>query len=107
MFRVSDLRNKDIINSIDGKKLGYVKDIEFDLQEGRIQALILPGERGFFGFFSRSDDLIIDWSQIKKIGVDVIIVEMAAFLPEKTERISRMQKKQQTDIIDPDYDDWQ
>jgi len=81
MFRVSDLRNKDIINAIDGKKLGYIKDIEMDLHEGKIRALILPGNRSFLGLFGKNDDIIVDWTQIQKIGVDVILVEIHTFTP--------------------------
>ena len=79
MFRVSDLRNKDVINAIDGKKLGYIKDIDLDLHQGRIKALILPGSRSFLGLFGKNDDIVVDWTQIQKIGVDVILVEIHAF----------------------------
>lgn len=79
MFRISDLRHKDIVNSIDGKRLGYIKDIELDLNEGRIKAIILPGENRLFSFFGRNDDIIVDWQQVKKIGVDVVLVELPGF----------------------------
>ncbi|MCL2816819.1 MAG: YlmC/YmxH family sporulation protein [Clostridiales bacterium] len=81
MFRVSDLRNKDVVNALDGKKLGYIKDIDLDLHQGRIRALILPGSRSFFGLFGKNDDLVVDWTQIQKIGVDVILVEIHSFTP--------------------------
>lgn len=81
MFRVSDLRHKDIINVIDGKRIGYIKDIELDLDDGTIKNIILPGENRIFALFGKNDDLVIDWRQIKKIGADVILVEINSVTP--------------------------
>jgi len=81
MFRVSDLRHKDIINVIDGKRIGYIKDIELDLDDGTIKNIILPGENRIFSLFGKNDDLVIDWRQIKKIGADVILVEINSVTP--------------------------
>lgn len=50
MFLISELRRKDVINEIDGKKLGYVYDIEIDINAGSIDAVIIPGESRFLGF---------------------------------------------------------
>jgi|GEM_PF-296025 len=83
MFRVSDLRHKDIINVIDGKRIGYIKDIELDLDDGTIKNIVLPGESRLFNFFGKNDDLVIDWRQIKKIGADVILVEMVSVTPQR------------------------
>lgn len=79
MLRVSELRMKDIINIVDGKRLGFIKDIELNLQGGKIKSLILPGTSKFMGIFGRSDDLTVSWDQIKKVGIDVILVEVHSF----------------------------
>jgi len=79
MLKVSELRMKDIINIVDGKRLGYIKDIELNLQGGRIKSIILPGTSKFMGIFGRCDDLTVNWDQIKKVGVDVILVEVHSF----------------------------
>ena len=76
MSRFLDLRNKEIINVGDGKRLGYVCDIEFDLQSGEILSLIVPKKIGFWGIFKKNDEYIIPWEKIKKIGDDIIIVEI-------------------------------
>ena len=76
MNRYADLRDKEIINVRDGKRLGYVCDVEFDLENGTVSALIVPHKIGFLGIFRKNDEYVIPWSDIKKIGDDIIIVEI-------------------------------
>ncbi|NLC37942.1 MAG: YlmC/YmxH family sporulation protein, partial [Clostridia bacterium] len=38
MLKVSDLRMRDVINIVDGRRLGAIKDIDLDLEEGRIRS---------------------------------------------------------------------
>lgn len=85
VLRVSDLRMKDIVNIVDGKRLGMLKDIELNLQDGKIKSIILPGNGKVLGIFGRGDDVVISWEQIKKIGVDVILVEAHGFTDIKHE----------------------
>ena len=75
MIKTSELRQREVINIIDGKRLGFVADLDIDLDLGKIRAIIVPGANYFFSFFSRHDDYIIPWEHIRKIGQDVILVE--------------------------------
>ncbi|WP_429160473.1 YlmC/YmxH family sporulation protein [Desulfitispora alkaliphila] len=77
MVKISDLRQRDVINIIDGRRLGVIKDIELDVEVGKVTSIIMPGQSNFLGFFSKNEDLVIKWEQIKKIGIDVILVEVA------------------------------
>ncbi|MCL2885093.1 MAG: YlmC/YmxH family sporulation protein [Oscillospiraceae bacterium] len=77
MLRVSDLRHKDIINITDGRRLGFVRDVDVDVQSGQINAVVVPGEASFFSLFAREEDMVIPWRQIKRIGVDVILAELS------------------------------
>jgi len=80
LVKISDLRSREIINTVDGRRLGVIKDIDINLEEGRISALILPGGQGkILGFFGREEEIIIPWERIKKIGIDVILVELTGF----------------------------
>ena len=72
---VNELRAKEVINVSDGARLGYVSDVEMDLNDGRIIAIIVPGPYRLMGFLGKEDDLIIKWENIKKIGDDVIIID--------------------------------
>lgn len=76
MVKTSELWSKEVINIVDGKRLGLIEDVELDLQVGKIEAVIIPGRGGLFGFFGGSNDLIIDWKEIEKIGEDVILVNI-------------------------------
>ena len=86
MLRVSDLRHKDIINIADGRRLGFIRDVDIDVQAGQIKAVVTPAEPAFFSFFARADDTVIPWSQIKRIGVDVILVELDQSAPMRRRR---------------------
>ena len=41
---LSELRAKDVVNTLDGKRLGKVMDLEFDPCTGCVEALVVPGE---------------------------------------------------------------
>lgn len=80
MFKTSDLWSKEVINVSDGRRLGLVEDVELDLKTGKIDALVIPGRQGFLGLFGGSQDVVIHWGQIQKIGEDVILVHVEKFL---------------------------
>jgi len=74
-MRLSDIQNKDIINVLDGKKIGNIIDVRLDSSNGNVQGIILE-TKGFMNkFVSNGNETEIVWSQIKKIGEDVILVE--------------------------------
>ena len=54
--RFTDLRCKEVINICDGCRLGYVGDVECQLPEGQMTALIVPGPFRFFGLFGRGEE---------------------------------------------------
>ena len=74
---LSELRQKDVINTRDGRSLGKVMDIEFCLCDGRITAIVVPGEFRF-GHMLRGERAgdVIPWEMICKIGDDVILVDI-------------------------------
>jgi YlmC/YmxH family sporulation protein len=82
-MRISDLRLLDVVNVKDGRRLGPIKDLDLDLERGVVKGIIVPGPsrtRGLFGN-GKSDDFVVPWDRVKKIGVDVILVD-ANDLPE-------------------------
>ena len=67
-----DLRKKEVLEISSGKNLGKITDLIIEKKTGKIQKIIVPGKRG--GFLS-CENLEIKYSQIEKIGDDVILVD--------------------------------
>lgn len=74
--RASEFRHKEVIDISTGNRLGFMADIDVDLEQGRVNAIIIPGKRRFFGLLPPEEDVVIKWSHIKKIGDDIILVEI-------------------------------
>ena len=74
--RIADLRCKEVVNICDGFRLGYVEDVLLDTDTGRILALAVPGPCRILGLFLPGDDYIINWECVKRIGDDLILVEI-------------------------------
>jgi YlmC/YmxH family sporulation protein len=75
-MKISDFQTKDVINIVDGKKLGQISDLELDLRQGRIDSIVVPSDSKFFGFFGGGTDVVIPWRNIVKIGADVVLVRV-------------------------------
>ncbi len=75
--RVQSLKQKEVINMRDGQRLGCVADIEVDTSNGCVAAIIVPGPSKFHGLFTHGE-IYIKWCDIKKIGVDIIVVDIDA-----------------------------
>ncbi len=77
MVKTSELRMKDVVNVNDGRRLGFVGDLELDLEAGRIKSVVILGAGRLMGLLGRERDTVIQWTEIRKIGHDVILVEIA------------------------------
>ncbi|HHV98494.1 MAG TPA: YlmC/YmxH family sporulation protein [Clostridiaceae bacterium] len=76
MNRASEFRQKEVINIADGRRLGFVSDVEVNLEDGRIEAIIIPGGGRFFGLIGKDNEFVIPWERVKKVGEDIILVDM-------------------------------
>ena len=70
-----DFKHKEVINIIDGKRLGFVQDVTADFETGTIKEIIVPGHTGFFTIFSTENEITIPWTSIKAIGEDLILIK--------------------------------
>lgn len=74
----SDLRAKEVINVCDGARLGNICDLELDACSGQALSIIVPGRARLFGLLPSCDELVIPFGKIKKLGEDVILVEIGS-----------------------------
>jgi type I restriction enzyme S subunit len=47
-----------------------------ELPEGKLTAIIVPGPCRFFGLWGRRDDYVIPWHCIRKMGPDIVLVDV-------------------------------
>ncbi|MBE5921471.1 MAG: YlmC/YmxH family sporulation protein [Lachnospiraceae bacterium] len=73
-MRIYDLRQKEVINDCDCKRLGFVSDLKVDLENGCITHIIVPGPGKICGVLGRDLEFVIPFECIRKIGHDIIIV---------------------------------
>lgn len=76
MCRTFELKEKEVINIPDGRRLGFVCDVEVNMEDGRIDAIVIPGTGKLFGFIGKDSELVIPWERVKKIGEDIIFVDL-------------------------------
>ncbi len=81
-MRFCELREKEVINVCNCKCLGFVVDIDIDVCEGTVLALIIPGCGKMWSMFGRGSELVIPWSQVVKVGPDIILVEIPEAKPK-------------------------
>lgn len=74
-MRLGDLQEKDIVNINDGKKVGRIIDAEVN-ETGVIEYLVIEEKRSFKSLFSKDSEITIRFKDIKKIGTDVILVDI-------------------------------
>lgn len=72
-----ELKSKQVINTVDGKCLGHISDIIFDVSTACALGFVVPEQSGgFLSLFKGSKDIFIPFDCVCKIGVDVILVEL-------------------------------
>lgn len=74
-MKMSDLQYKTIININDGKEIGRISDLEIDENGIIINYFAMP-KRTLFNIFSSNKETNFTTKDIKKIGKDVILVQI-------------------------------
>ena len=71
---VTELRCKEVINDVDGERLGLVGDVLVDTECGRVVKLLVYGRSKFLGLFGREEDIHIPWEDVRVVGEETILV---------------------------------
>ena len=72
--RLSELQNKDVVDIMTGEKIGNISDVEISNVTGNVLKMIVYEKKGLINMLRGGEEVTITWSQIKKIGTDVILV---------------------------------
>lgn len=75
-MKFTQLQCKEVICIATGRRLGYIEDVEVEVPDGVIVALLVPGPCKFWGLFGRRDDYCIPWSCVRKVGPDIVLVDI-------------------------------
>ncbi|SHH67257.1 sporulation protein, YlmC/YmxH family [Caloranaerobacter azorensis DSM 13643] len=77
-MRLSKLGGKEIVNLNDGGRLGLVADSDLVIDEktGKIRYLIVPDNSLQLNILRNRTEIEIPWEAIRKIGNDMIIIEL-------------------------------
>ena len=75
-MRICELREKEVINICSGRRLGCVVDVEINVCTGEVEAIVIPGPGKICGFFGTDCEYVIPFRCIKKIGPDILLVEI-------------------------------
>lgn len=75
-MRLYDLKEKEVINMCDCRRLGFVSDVVFEFPSGCIIAFIVPGPGHICGIFGRDTEYVIPFSCVRQIGGDIILVDV-------------------------------
>ena len=73
-MHLSELQSKQIVNIKDGKNVGKIVDAIID-GNGNTLSFVVQWGKLFINVIGKND-IEIKWSQIKKIGEDVILVDI-------------------------------
>ena len=71
----TSLQCKEVICVSDGRRLGFISDVQVEVPEGRVCAIVVPCPARFFGIGGRNEDFVIPWGCIQRIGPDIVLVD--------------------------------
>lgn len=88
--RIVELRHKEVINSTNGCRIGFVDDVEVDTATAQVRSIIVFGRPRCFGVMGRNEDLIIPWDDIQLIGQDTILVGSNIKYQQKPKKTTKL-----------------
>ena len=76
-MKLSELGGKEIVDVKRAERLGVLgqTDLEINERTGQIEALIIPSLK-WFGLRKQGGEVRVPWRHIKKIGADMIIIDI-------------------------------
>ncbi len=75
-MRLSSFTKKEVVNVNDGRRLGFLSDAEVDLKTCRVEAIAVSVPAKILPLGTDLKELLIPVDRIKKIGEDIILVNI-------------------------------
>lgn len=76
MSRLSSFTKKEVVNVLDGRRLGFLCDVEVELMTGRVEAIVISVPSKILSAGNKSTELVIPFNKIKKVGEDIVLVNV-------------------------------
>lgn len=73
----SELKEKEVINTATGERIGYIDDVRIDTATGSVTELIICGRTRMMGLLGKDDDIFISCSDIERMGSDTLLVKLS------------------------------
>ncbi len=83
-----ELSKREVVNVTDGKCLGHIVDLTLDFPKGIMSGITVPSKKSIFNCLGWYEKIFIESYKIKKIGKDVILVDLTASKPHKPQKNS-------------------
>jgi len=71
---LENIRTKEVIDIESGERLGYIDDVEMNIETSEVVSLLIYGRHRFFGLFGKENDIIIPCREIEVIGEEVVLI---------------------------------
>ena len=72
-YSLNSIKTMEVVEINSGTRLGFIKDFKVDTENYKITSILMPNEK--ISIFGKNNDIEIPWYRIKKIEVDVILVD--------------------------------
>ena len=93
-----ELKQKEVVNVCDGRRLGKVIDLVISLTSCKVLGIVVPGNKKIF---NTREDIFIPWQNIKKIGGDVVLVQLTLSQQVDTDKCAPSKPKRQKCALKP------
>ena len=74
-YTLCQLREKEVVNLCDGKRLGYIHDAVFNICTASVCAVTVLFDCRVFGF-GKCEEIVIPWEKISCFGKDTVLVNL-------------------------------
>ena len=80
MFRSCNFKNREVINIDTAERIGIVKDVEIDTENGSIKAIVVKKHSNLFPQIF-GGELVIPWDNIEVMGEEIVLVRVVNIVP--------------------------